>query len=63
MGLLHADSGPVDETDFAGRVGGGIDIYATENIVVTLDATYVVPTGDVDDLDYLSIGWGVQYRF
>ena len=50
-------------TDFAARFGGGIDIYMTENIVFTLETDYVLPTGDVEDLDYVSIGWGFQYRF
>jgi opacity protein-like surface antigen len=48
---------------FAARFGGGIDVYATENIVVTVGADYVLPTGDVEDLDFVSIGWGFQYRF
>ena len=51
------------DTDFAARFGGGIDFYATENIGVTLDTSYVVPTGDVSDLDYVSVGAGVFFRF
>jgi opacity protein-like surface antigen len=50
-------------TDFAARFGGGIDVYLTENIVLTAGADYVLPTGDVKDLDYVSIDWGFQYRF
>jgi hypothetical protein len=32
-------------------------------VVVTLQADYVRPFGNLDDLDYVSIGWGLQYRF
>ena len=51
------------DVDFAARFGGGIDIYATKSIVVSVDASYVLPTGSLEDLDYVSIGWGLQYRF
>jgi opacity protein-like surface antigen len=49
--------------DAALRAGLGFDGYITEHIVVTFDTQYVLPFGDVDDLDYVSIGVGVQYRF
>ena len=51
------------EEDFAARFGGGIEVYATDNIVVNIDASYVLPAGDLKNFDYLSIGWGFQYRF
>jgi opacity protein-like surface antigen len=49
--------------DFAIRLSWGLDLYATENIVVSLDSAYVRPTSDLDDFDYFSVGWGLQYRF
>ena len=48
---------------FAARFGGGIEIYATDYVVINLDASYVLPTGALDDFDYISIGWGVMVRF
>jgi hypothetical protein len=48
--------------DAALRAGLGFDGYITEHIVITLDAQYVMPFGDVDDLDYVLIGIGAQYR-
>ena len=48
---------------YAMRVGGGIDLYATKNVVVTVGADYVLPFDDLKDLDYISIGWGFEYRF
>jgi opacity protein-like surface antigen len=48
---------------FALRLGGGVDFYATENVVLNIGAEQVIPTGRGKDLDYISVGWGVQYRF
>ncbi len=69
LGFLHAKSDdPVTtfqktDTDFAARFGGGVDFYLSENIGLSLDTSYVVPTGDVEDLDYVSVGAGVFFRF
>jgi opacity protein-like surface antigen len=52
-----------DETSFVMRFGGGIDLYATKNVVVSLGADYVLPLGNLDALDYISVSWGFQYRF
>jgi opacity protein-like surface antigen len=51
--------------DGALRVGGGIDIYATRNIVSEINATYVLPFSDVGFLktDYVSVQWRLVYRF
>ena len=56
---------PVETTEleFAMRFGGGIDLYATKNVVVSLEVDYVLPVSNLSDLDYVSIGWGFQYRF
>ena len=43
----------VEETDFAARFGAGFEVYATEHIVINLDASYVLPTGSLEDFDYV----------
>ena len=48
---------------FVIRGGGGIDFYVTENIVASSDVTYVFPTEDNKNTDYLAISWGLTYRF
>ena len=69
LGVMRADlrgggSGSItDDEDFAARFGGGVDLYASEHIVIAVEASYVRPTDDVDDLDYVSLGWGLQCRF
>jgi hypothetical protein len=61
-GLRHT-SWNVDGTNFAGRFGGGVDLYATENIALYLDTAYTMPIGDVNDLYHFSFGWGAKYAF
>ena len=49
----------ISSTDFAGRVGAGVDIGITDQIAVVLEGSYV----GASDFDYSSISWGLQYRF
>ena len=51
------------DANFAMRFGGGIDLYATKNVVVSAQADYLLPFGSLDGFDFLSIGLGLQYRF
>jgi hypothetical protein len=64
IGILHGDPasrGP--HTDLTGRLGGGVDVFVTQQLAVSLDASYVIPTGTVQQLDAVSIGWGLRYHF
>ncbi len=45
------------------RGGGGIDIHVSEHIAVSADVSYVLPADALENLDYLSIGGGLQYKF
>jgi opacity protein-like surface antigen len=48
------------------RLGGGIDAYATRNIVVQLNTTYVLPfeeLGSIMTTDYIAVGGRLIYRF
>ena len=53
----------VDKASFAMRFGAGVEFYITRSIVVAFDASYVLTMGSAQDLDYLSIGFGTQWRF
>ena len=48
---------------FASRFGGGIDLYITDNIVVTAEGAYVLPAGHISALNQVQIGGALQYRF
>jgi opacity protein-like surface antigen len=70
LGFMHGDG---SAGNFAGaahpsngfmmRFGGGIDVYATENIVIGPEFAYLLPTGSAEDLDMLTVSLGASYRF
>lgn len=51
------------DTDFVARVGGGVEFYLNESVGLSVDTSYVLPAGDVKDLDYVSVGAGIFFRF
>jgi hypothetical protein len=53
----------VEEGGSAARFGAGMDFYVTRNVVLTAEAAYVLPTGELDDLDQVQLGGALQYRF
>lgn len=52
-----------DEVAFAARFGGGIELYLSEHVLVGIEASYVLPTGPLDFMKFISGDIGVQYRF
>ena len=63
-GLGPQRGGPVEDTVFTWRFGGGMDFYLTEHIVMEVAADYVYPMGSLQNvIDYVSISLGLQYRF
>ena len=60
LGLLN-DSGR--DTVFAARFGLGLDVYVTEKVGVSMMGTYVLPTGNLDDRDYVGVQIGLIYRY
>ena len=52
-----------DDGGFAGRFGAGLEIYLTNRLVLTGDASYSLPTGGAGDFNYWSFGGGFQWRF
>lgn len=52
-----------DYDGFAARFGAGLEVYLGEHWALDIGADYVLPTGDVSGLDYLSFGAGVILRF
>lgn len=71
LGTMSIESesrgGGVSESQTSGmlalRFGGGIDIYATRNWVVTGGIDYVYSATSIAHLNYLSVAVGLQYRF
>lgn len=69
MGYLDMNSPGVDQADeiagddFAMRFGLGMDANITENIAMGPEVAYVLPVGDASDLDLITLGLGLQYKF
>ena len=52
------------EIGFATRWGIGLDTYVTDEIALTVGASYLWSIGTpVRDLNYVSLNWGAMYRF
>lgn len=51
------------EVGFAGRIGVGIDGYLTQNLLLNVETSYLLPTGELSDFRMVPISLGVQYRF
>ncbi len=48
---------------FAGRAGGGLDLYLTRNIALSGEVAYVIPADTFDDFNYLSYTGHLLFRF
>jgi opacity protein-like surface antigen len=57
------DSTQFKDVDIMARIGGGIDYYATRNLVLSVESVYVRPTGRAEPYDYVSMSAGIQWRF
>jgi len=66
--LSSLDGGPLDGRDgtlggFVARFGVGADLYAKRDIALTVEAGYVLATGDIRGTDYFSLALGLTLRF
>jgi len=51
------------EVEFAGRVGGGFDFYLSRHVALSGEVAYVIPTGALADLEFLTFGGQLTFRF
>jgi opacity protein-like surface antigen len=70
LGYLGAEAhdnnpltGSPSDGGFMMRFGAGMDANITENWQIGPEVAYVLPFGDVDDLDMVTISGGVRYNF
>lgn len=52
-----------EDLDFVTRLGGGVDVYISDAVVVDLEIAYVLPAGSLDDYQFATFGAGIQYRY
>jgi hypothetical protein len=49
-------------TGFVARLGGGVDVFVTNGLAISLMGVYVLPaTGGAKDHDYISVGLGFTW--
>jgi len=62
---LDATSGgrTVSDADAFVRLGGGVDMYMTDHLLLYVEGTYVLTTGQIKDNDVIPMTIGLQVRF
>jgi Outer membrane protein beta-barrel domain len=64
LGWGFADTNFTSSEDgFVARFGGGLDFYMSETWGLTGEFAYNVSTGDLEEFNYMTLGWGVFMRF
>lgn len=64
LGVLDVDTDRRSRRDdFAFRSAAGVDLYLTAHWVLYGEASYLLPTGDVERFDYATFGAGILFRF
>ncbi len=63
VGAFQSQSDGETNAGYVARLGGGVDLYATRKLLLSLGVSYLLPTGAVEDLQYLSVGGNLQFRF
>lgn len=49
--------------DWGFRLGAGVDLYYTDHIALSVEAVQVFTVGSVKDINHVSLGVGILYRF
>jgi opacity protein-like surface antigen len=52
-----------DGGSFVMKFGGGLDFFVTEDWALTVESTYVLPVGELADLQYVNLNWGFKFVF
>ena len=60
---MESDPGSHEEGDFMMRFGGGFEFNLTKNWQIGPEVAYVLPFGDLDNFDFLTVSGGVRYSF
>ena len=48
---------------FVARLGGGVDFYLSESVMLSLEGAYVLPAGSIDDYQFATFGADIQFRY
>jgi hypothetical protein len=59
-GALITDRRGSGDYGFAMRFGGGMNMKFSDHVAFKVEGSYVQPTRDVDDREYVSVVWGLE---
>ena len=59
----YSDSISDSNSDICGKLGVGVDFYATKNISIDTEVSYVAGFHDMDNFRYYNYNLGVSYHF
>lgn len=51
------------DSGFVARLGGGVDLYISDRVVVDVEIAYLFPATPVSELQFATFAAGVQYRY
>ncbi len=63
IGALVFNEKRGNDHGFVARMGGGIDVFISDTVVVDLEIVYVFPAGSLDDYQFTTFAAGIQYRY
>ncbi len=63
IGALVFNEKRGNDHGFVARMGGGIDVFISDAVVVDLEIVYMFPAGSLDDYQFTTFTAGIQYRY
>jgi len=61
--VVEIDVGSESETDFCAKLGGGVDFFLDQNVSIGAEGSYVWGFGDLDEIEYFNLTFGIAYHF
>ncbi len=52
-----------EDSGFVARLGGGVDFYLTDRLVLDLEVAYLFPASPISELQFATFAAGLQYRY
>jgi opacity protein-like surface antigen len=52
-----------DDSGFVARMGGGVDLYVSDQFVVDIEIAYLFPGGSISEFQFATFSAGIQYRY
>ncbi|MFO7687158.1 MAG: hypothetical protein R6V60_13830, partial [Desulfobacterales bacterium] len=63
LGIMYADSDGDDQTDYCGKIGGGIDLFLSQSFSINFETNYTGGFRDLDELRYINLLLGASFHF